>query len=122
LSFSGSGTGGSGTWYISKGSSPVDVAPGDYLVRVTVSDDDLGSTSVDATIVVEPEDALATYTGALVASTASTDSGEATIALSATIQDVDDGSRGDITNATVTLYADGTPVAGPLAVQLVDPG
>lgn len=121
LSFSGTGGGGGGIWTIAKGTSPVDVAPGDYLVRVTVSDDDLGSTSVDATIVVEPEDALATYTGALVASTASIDSGLAAIALSATIQDVDDGSRGDVTNATVTFYADGTPVAGPLAVQLVDP-
>jgi hypothetical protein len=89
----------------------VRVAPGEYLILVTVTDDQAGAVSTEVTVVVTPEDARANYTGALMASTASASSGDAIVTLSATIQDITavsgdpayDSSSGDIRNATVTF-------------------
>lgn len=88
--------------------------PGTYVVRVTVSDDEGGTASDDITIVVEQEDARATYTGALFVSTSSTgssSSGTAIVTLAATIQDITavlsdpdyDADPGDIRNASLTF-------------------
>lgn len=86
------------------------VAPGEYIIRVTVSDDDGGSNYTDITITVTKEDARAGYTGALFVSTESTSSLKATVTLSATVQDITatseaagDTDFGDIRNATVTF-------------------
>jgi hypothetical protein len=84
-------------------------APDTYVVRVTVADDG-GSSSADFTIVVTKEDARATYTGALFASTGSATGTTASVTLAATIRDISvtpdaagDTSGGDIRNATVTF-------------------
>jgi uncharacterized protein len=79
------------------------VAPGIYIIRITVDDNDEGSAYVDISILVTQEDALATYSGALFAATASATSDSATVTLAATIQDFDDGFAGDIRNATVAF-------------------
>lgn len=87
------------------------VAPGEYLILVTVTDDQAGAVSTEVTVKVTPEDARANYTGALFSSTASASSGDAIVTLSATIQDITavagdpvwDSSAGDIRNATVTF-------------------
>ncbi|MBA3335394.1 MAG: tandem-95 repeat protein, partial [Acidobacteria bacterium] len=82
------------------------VAPGTYVVTVTVSDGAL-SNSTGFTITVNREDARATYTGALFAATSTVSSGTATVTLAATIQDISailgnpDTLPGDIRNATV---------------------
>ncbi len=76
-------------------------------------------TWVPGTLTVTQEDARATYTGALFASTASSTSGAATVTLSATIQDISavtgdpayDAYAGDIHNATVTFFGDGAELA-----------
>jgi hypothetical protein len=82
------------------------VAPGTYVVTVTVSDGALQN-STSLTITVNREDARATYTGALFAATSTVSSGTATVTLAATIQDISaiagnpDDLPGDIRNATV---------------------
>lgn len=87
------------------------LAPGEYLIHVTVTDDQAGAVTTGITLRVTPEDARANYTGALFASTASASSSFAIVTLSATIQDITavlgdpqhDGTAGDICNATVTF-------------------
>ncbi len=87
------------------------VAPGEYLILITVTDDQAGAVNTEVKVKVTPEDARANYTGALFASTASASSGDAIVTLSATIQDITavsgdpayDSSSGDIRNATVSF-------------------
>ncbi|MDH4117763.1 MAG: ExeM/NucH family extracellular endonuclease, partial [Acidimicrobiia bacterium] len=109
------------------------VAPGTYVIRITVEDGNGDSTSADITITVTQEDARATYTGALYVSTASTSSGSAQVTLAATVQDISttsdagaDTAPGDIRNATVTFIDrdTGTPIAGctDLPIGLANPG
>lgn len=96
------------TWTLS-GSARV--APGRYLIRFTVTDDQDGVVTTSVTLTVTPEEARANYTGALFASTTSPSSGAAIVTLSATIQDITavpddpayDPNAGDIRNATVTF-------------------
>ncbi len=62
----------------------------------------------NATLTITKEDAIATYTGAVFASTSSATSNSATVTLSATIQDISavdnsDTNPGDIRNATVSF-------------------
>ena len=69
-------------------------------------------TSASSPFTIYPEDARATYTGALFAWTKSTTDGSSTVTLSATIQDITavtgdlayDAYAGDIRNATVRFY------------------
>jgi hypothetical protein len=88
----------------------VQAAPGAYVVRLTVIDKDGGTNWADAAITVLREDARATYTGALFASTSSSSSSVATVTLAATILDISatsdaagDTWAGDIRNATVAF-------------------
>jgi VCBS repeat-containing protein len=88
------------------------VAPATYLVRVTVTDDFGAAGFADATIDVKPEDARATYTGAMLVWTTSASSGQAVVPLRATIQDITavtgdpatDSNPGDIRNAVVRFF------------------
>ncbi len=111
------------------------LAPGTYLVRVRVSDgtaDESNNASYsDIELIVLPEDARATYTGALFASTASATSTTATVTLSATLQDITatadangDLLFGDIRKAKVSfINRDNNQVlASNVAVGLVSSG
>jgi PKD repeat protein len=112
------------TWTLS---GIADLAPDAYIIRVTVTDDDNDTGFVDTRIVVEPEDAVATYTGVMFVSTPSVKSGETTVELRASVQDItavdpdSDPHAGDVQNARVTFYADGVAIAENLPVALVDP-
>ncbi|HEX4949105.1 MAG TPA: YDG domain-containing protein [Blastocatellia bacterium] len=90
------------------------------------------SVGIPATgLTITPEDARATYTGALYASTSSATSTTATVTLSATIQDITatadaagDASFGDIRNAKVTFINrdNNTVLASNVPVGLVTAG
>jgi hypothetical protein len=70
------------------------------------------------------EDAVITYTGAYLVSTAGQNSGDATVTLAATIQDIADGYPGDISNATVTFVDrenSNAIIAADLPVVLINP-
>jgi uncharacterized protein len=69
-------------------SGTMQVAPGDYFIQVTFSDDRFSYNPVYTVITVTQEDARAVYTGALFASTANTTSSSATVTLAATILDI----------------------------------
>jgi len=104
------------------------VAPGKYIVRLKVSDDDLASDSKDITIYVNKEDARAYYTGAFFASTTSTSTNTANVQLAATIKDITaidgitDPNAGDITNARVSFKIVETgQVISNLVPVLIDP-
>ncbi|HAV61409.1 MAG TPA: hypothetical protein DCY13_03485, partial [Verrucomicrobiales bacterium] len=85
--------------------------PGVFKVRFMVTDDGDLQGAGDLDVVVEPEDARATFTGTLFASTAAINSGAATVTLAATIRDITavpgdpahDPVAGDIRNARVTF-------------------
>ena len=85
-----------------------DAAPGVYVVTAVVSDGS-AQTATSFTITVNPEDAVATYTGAQFVSTSSETSSTATVLLSATVRDItavlpaSDPNAGNILNATVTF-------------------
>src|SRR5207247_6107165 len=78
------------------------VAPGTYIVRVVVTDDLAGTGFADTSLVVNPEDAVPTFTGSMLVWTESISSGNAYVPLRATIQDItaaspaSDGNPGDI--------------------------
>jgi hypothetical protein len=102
------------------------VAPGAYVVRVTVSDG-LDSRYTDVTITVTQEDARATYTGLMFISTSCATCSKATVTLAATIQDITavdstaDPNAGDIRNATVTfINRDTNTVIATVPVGLVN--
>jgi Big-like domain-containing protein len=111
-------------------SGSAQMAPGTYLIRVTVRDDQAAGGTTDFIVVVTPEDARAVYTGALFASTASASSSLATVTLSATIQDITavagdsayDSSGGDIRLSTVTFVNrdNNTIIATNVPVGLVN--
>jgi len=85
------------------------LAPATYIVRVTATDKNGGAAFTDITFVVQQEDARATYTGALFASTSSVSVNTASVTLAATIQDItavdpaSDANPGDIRNATIAF-------------------
>jgi hypothetical protein len=99
-----------------------DPAPS-YTVSASFSEDDvyLGSSDSDAFDILQ-EDAIATYTGTLFAST-SGNNNEATLTLIAAIEDPDDGFNGDISNAKVQFYdaQSNQPIGPVLDVILFDP-
>lgn len=129
LTFTPSATlGGSSTWTIAGRAL---VAPGTYAVEVAVVDDFAAAVTNVVRIVVVPEEARTTYTGASFASTTSPDSDRATVTLAATIQDISavlgdaarDSFPGDVRNARVSFINrdNNTIIASNLVVGLVDP-
>ncbi|MCB9317030.1 MAG: T9SS type A sorting domain-containing protein [Lewinellaceae bacterium] len=71
-----------------------------------------------------PEDPIVTYTGVVYASTGGANNSEATLTLTATIQDdPNDGYPGDVSNAVVQFYNSetGDTIGDPLNVMLVNP-
>jgi hypothetical protein len=103
--------------------------PGTYEVQVTASDKDGGSSSTSLSITVAPEDARATYTGALFAATSALSSGTAVVTLAATVQDISaadpdsDPHSGDIRFASVHFVDrdKGDALLCSAAVGLIDP-
>ena len=105
---------------------PVTAAPGIYTIDVSVSDsDDNVSTSME--IHVEPEDAVATYTGATLVT--SQEDGSYALTLRATLLDISavpgdeltDAEPGDISNALVSFVdGEGEPLCiVPLITELI---
>jgi len=117
-----------GTWTLA---GIADLAPGTYVIRVTVTDEDVGERFADTTIVVKPEDARSTYAGALFVSTPSIDETVAVVELRAVIQDITicpadpswDAEAGQVTTSTVTFVNrdTGVIIAEDVSVQLIDP-
>ena len=104
------------------------VAPGDYLIRIVMSDDDGGESIQDIDLTVTKEDASATYTGLLYVATASENESTTTVHLRATVTDLSlidplDNTLGDIRNATVTFVNrdNNDIIATGLPVTLIDP-
>ncbi|GAA4464428.1 hypothetical protein GCM10023189_43590 [Nibrella saemangeumensis] len=107
-------------------------APGTYPVVATYA----GACPYDAitsstnSLTVTKENAIATYTGALFASTSGSNSSAAIVTLSATIQDITavpsdpayDPYLGDIKNATVTFRILETGQTIPATIGYVNPG
>jgi len=67
------------------------------------------------TITVTQEDASVTYTGPMLNFTLSPTTYSANVTLAATVQDANDGSRGDVRNARVTFVVNGVPLTGSCA-------
>lgn len=117
---------GSGPWTLDGATAG---EPGDYAIRLTASDDDGGSTTVEVRVVVQPEDARVTYTGPLFISTESPTGSAARFVLRATVRDITavsgdlahDPDAGDITRARVTFVNrdTGLPIA-EVPVTLLD--
>ena len=116
---------GMGVWTLA---GIADVAPGTYIIRVTVYDEDGGSTDVDITIDVLQEDAAVTYNGPGFVSTPSVRDSVAIVELRAVIQDitavdpVSDPDSGNITYANVTFVNrdNGDIIAADIPVELLD--
>jgi hypothetical protein len=110
------------TWKVAGATT---AAPGSYPVTVTVTDETGGTGMTSFTIVVTKEDAEATYTGDMLAFTASGGS-SANVLLRATVRDSSvvpafgDTQPGDIRNATVTFKEGATTLCGPLAAALIN--
>jgi hypothetical protein len=126
VSFSSAG----GTLTASVTSAPLLVVPGGYTVVINYGGVNPNFTVGPASVpvVVSKEDASATYTGPTFVSTSSVTSGEATVTLSATIQDITavpnalgfDSTPGDIRNATVRFVdrnaGDAVLCTGPIGL------
>jgi len=131
LSFDGAGDQQTpATWTLS---GIADLAPGTYIIRIMVTDDDGGEGIADTEIIVNPEDAISTYVGPLFVSTPSINDTIAIVELRAVIQDISfypedpdfDPNAGNITTSTVKFikWDNGTytVIAAGLPVQLIDP-
>ncbi len=112
-----------GTWTVSGVS---DLAPGNYLIRVTVTDDDAAAGTADAEIVVLQENADASNTSPVFVSTDPKNPDNAVIPLQAIIRDITayapttDGEGGNITKATASFVdRDSGSVIATVPVQLV---
>jgi hypothetical protein len=116
--------------------APITRGPGSYAVtaKFTSSNDNYTDSSAGlATLVISPEDARPTYTGALFASTASPTSSLATVTLSATVRDITavtddpafDPDAGDIRKATVRFvdrdHANAVLCTAPIGLAGTDP-
>jgi hypothetical protein len=108
------------------------MAPGLKDVTATFVPDDataIGSSLTSKALTITKEDATASYTGAVYASTSSPTSSNATVTLSATIKDItaddpgSDNDAGDIRNAIVRfINRDNNTVIGTASVGLVNAG
>jgi hypothetical protein len=98
-------------------------APASYPVTVTVTDETGGSATTSFTLVVKQEDADATFTGDMLAFTAS-GGNTANVVLRATVRDSSlysaDTQPGDIRNATLTFKEGATTLCGPLPAALIN--
>ena len=103
----------------------IDQAPGNYTLTVQYNGNDIFQpTVVNVAYLIKQEDALATYTGTTYASTGSSNSSDATILLTATIEDINDANRGEIINASVNFINrdTGNPInPNPLSISLLSP-
>jgi VCBS repeat-containing protein len=84
-----------------------DLAPGNYKIKATISDEHGDSTEEEIILTVEPEDATPiTYIGPLFVTTPSQNDPNATIPLQGILVDnaYDDNYRGNITHATATFF------------------
>lgn len=116
------------TWTLS---GIADLAPGTYVIRVTVTDGDGGTGFADTTIVVAPEDARSTYVGPMFVSTLSINETIAIVELRAVIQDITfypedanwDPNAGHITTSTMSFinFDTGETIEARLDVLLIDP-
>ncbi|MEM1110031.1 MAG: PKD domain-containing protein [Planctomycetota bacterium] len=94
-----------------------DLAPGDYIFRVSVTDEDGGVAQATAELSVAAEDATAIYTGPEAVSTeADSDAGAFSVELRAFVQEDFDGAAGDFSTADVTFRL--TPSDGGAAIEL----
>jgi hypothetical protein len=99
--------------------------PGNYPTDVKVTDETGSTIPTTFTIVVTQEDAQATYTGDMLAFTASGGS-TANVVLRATLQDSslvpawNDLQAGDVRNARVTFKEGTTTLCGPIPVALIN--
>jgi hypothetical protein len=113
---------GTRTWKVAGATT---AAPGSYLVTVTVTGADGRHASTSFTITVTAENADVTYTGDMLAFTASGGS-TANVLLRATVQDsslipsYNDTEPGDIRNATVTFKENGTSLCPTMIVSLLN--
>ncbi len=105
-------------------------APGNYTVASAFAGDGIyGASSDSDPFTINKENAVATYTGAMFASTANSTSSTATVTLAATIQDITavigdanyDPNAGDIAKATLQFVIDGTPLP-PTPIGYVNSG
>lgn len=109
------------TWTIA---GNVTARPGTFHVTVSVTDDTGGAGSTTFTIVVNREDAEATYTGDMLAFTPPGGT-TAAVVLRATIRDgsgvppLGDTAPGDVTRATVSFKEGTSTLCGPVPVALV---
>lgn len=118
---------GMASWTIS-GVADLDPA-NTYQIRITVADEDGGSTVRSSVIDIDQEEARVTYDGVLYASTPSITTPTTTIQLRATVQDLtsvspaSDADAGLITNATVTFVnrETGAIIAANVPVTLLNP-
>jgi len=118
---------GTGIWTLT---GIADLAPRTYIIRVTVSDEEGGSSSADTTFVVTKEDAAVTYSGPQAVSTRSTKDRVAIVELRAVVQDItgidltSDPQAGNITRATVSFIDRGTGavIAEGVPVELLASG
>ena len=102
-----------------------DVAPGTYIVEVTVTDDDTVSSNVTLNLVVAPEGASVTYIGPRIVSSPRAADGSVVVEFRAVVRDssivpaATDDTAGDITKATVTFVDRLT--GSPLCTSAVSP-
>jgi hypothetical protein len=113
---------GSRTWKVDGATT---AAPGSYPVSVTVTDESGGNGITTFTLIITQEDAEATYSGDMLAFTAS-GGASANVLLRATALDSSvvpafgDSQAGDIRNATVTFKEGTTTLCGPLPAALIN--
>lgn len=110
-------------------SGNVNIAPGTYQIQFSAGDASLCGNTLTLTFTVKPEDATATYNGALCVATSTATATTATVTLSATIKDITavtgdplyDTYAGDISKAKVKFInrTTGLDISGWLNVGLV---
>lgn len=104
---------GTRTWRLA---GTADGAPGTYPVSVQVADGDGHTTSTAFTVVVTRESARGAYTGETRKAAAAGET-SAPVGLAATVEEVPDGSPGDLSHATVTFVEEGVPACSVLPVS-----
>ncbi|MCP1381060.1 beta strand repeat-containing protein, partial [Runella salmonicolor] len=106
-------------------------APGNYTVASAFAGDGIyGASSDSDPFAINKENAVATYTGAMFASTANSTSSTATVTLAATIQDITavignanyDANAGDIAKATFAFKIVEGNITIPATIGYVTPG